>query len=214
MPALTIPIHDLDTAGKDYVFALDEAWLAEHLSGTGVSGDTSGGPGLVEVHAQLNGREVLVHGRARACFLVECGRCLKGLPVEVSCDLAALYTEGAAPDDRDEDLDEIDPSEPDREFYTGDKLAIDALVRDYLLLELPMQASCDAGWACPNLDLPEHMRGPEGVSSSQSSGEEKIDPRLMPLMKLAANKPGERDDKPTGAGQTPTAGARKHKKKE
>jgi uncharacterized metal-binding protein YceD (DUF177 family) len=190
MPALNIPVRDLDASGKDYVFVLDEAWYTETLAGTGVQGDLSQGPGRVEVHAQINGSEILVHGRASARFLVECGRCLKGLPLAVSCDLAALYAEGVAPEESEEDLEDIDPDAPDREFYKGDSLAIDALVRDYLLLELPMQASCEAGWSCPNLDVPEHMRGQAGVSSGKGFGEGTIDPRLMPLMKLAN---GERD---------------------
>src|SRR3954471_8221497 len=83
MADLSIPIHDLDTQGKDFVFALDESWLERVLAETGVRGDTTQGLGAVEVHAQRNGREILVHGRARARLVMECGRCLKGLPIEV-----------------------------------------------------------------------------------------------------------------------------------
>lgn len=195
MAELRIPLHDLDNLGKDFVFALDGAWLDRVLADTGVRGDTSAGPGAVEVHAQRNGREILVHGRARAHLLTECVRCLKDLPVEVACDLAALYapsSEGAAHhgQDEDEDLD-IDPDEPDREFYTGDEVFIDDLVRDYLLLELPMQPRCEQGWSCPNLDVPEHMRAASGVHTSKPFNEDGVDPRLAPLMKLA--KKSERD---------------------
>jgi uncharacterized metal-binding protein YceD (DUF177 family) len=192
MASLVIPIHHLDTQGKDYVFALDQAWLDGAFEGTGVRGDAAATDGAVEVHAQRNGREILVHGKAHARLVTECGRCLKDLGLEVACDLAALYTpsEGsvrAAPDD-DEELDDVDPTRPDREFYSGDQVVIDDLVRDYLLLELPMQPRCDLGWSCPNLDVPEHMRAGEGVHS-QSSGEGHIDPRLVPLMKLAKGEP-------------------------
>lgn len=192
MPALTIPIHDLDNLGKDYVFALDEAWLREAFGESGVRGDASAGAGAVEVHAQLNGREVLIHGRARARLITECGRCLKDMPVDVACDLAALYAP-AEPGrgnsrDQDEELD-IDPDAPDREFYVGDKVAIDDLVRDYLLLELPMQPRCDLGWSCPNLDVPEHMRSEQGVQLGKGFDEGTVDPRLMPLKKLVKNEP-------------------------
>lgn len=195
MASLVIPIHHLDTHGKDYVFALDQAWLDGAFDGTGVRGDASVGDGSVEVRAQRNGREILVHGKAHARLVTKCGRCLKGLPLEVACDLAALYApaEGggqAAAHARDADVedDDIDPEGPDREFYSGEQVAIDDLVRDYLLLELPMQPRCDLGWSCPNLDVPEHMRGGEGVHS-ESTGEGRIDPRLMPLMKLAKGEP-------------------------
>lgn len=193
MGSLVIPVQHLDSHGKDYVFALDQAWLDHAFEGTGVRGDAAQGEGEVAVHAQRNGREILVHGKAHARLVTECGRCLKDLPLSVACDLAALYapTETgtlrppAAGEDEDDD---IDPEAPDREFYSGDKVVIDELVRDYLLLELPMQPRCDLGWDCPNLELPAHMRGQDGVHS-QSDGEEHIDPRLIPLMKLAKGEP-------------------------
>jgi uncharacterized metal-binding protein YceD (DUF177 family) len=200
MAALVIPIHQLDQCGKDYVFALDQLWLDHAFEGTGVHGDASAGAGAVEVHVQRNGREILVHGKARARLVAECGRCLKDLPLEVACDLAALYapgdpiatraSEGALRRAREaEELDDIDPDEPDRECYSGEEVVIDGLVRDYLLLELPMQPRCELGWQCPNLEVPADMRGKDGVHSAESPGAGQIDPRLMPLMKLAKGEP-------------------------
>ena len=191
MAALVIPIHDLDNAGKDFVFALDQAWLTEVFADTpNVRGDASQGAGSVEVHAQRNGREILVHGKAHARLITECGRCLQDVTIDVSCDLAALYApteaprRGAAPVDDDDD---IDPDAPDREFYSGDQVVIDDLVRDYLLLELPMQPRCE-----PECDLP--LRPASGPRPAGSNGKDNdegaIDPRLMPLQKLAK---GERD---------------------
>ena len=191
MGSLVIPVQHLDTHGQDYVFALDQAWLDHAFEGTGVRGDAAQGVGEVSIHAQRNGREILVHGKAQAHLITECGRCLKDLPVAVACDLAALYApqEGSIrPQPHDDEIDDIDPDRPDREFYTGERVVIDELVRDYLLLELPMQPRCELGWECPNLELPPDMRGAAGVHS-QSSGEEHIDPRLVPLMKLAKGEP-------------------------
>lgn len=191
MADLVIPLHDLDSVGKDYSFALNAAWLDRMLEGTGVRGDTEGEPGQVKVHAQRNGREILVHGRANARLITECGRCLKGLPLNVAADVGALYSPADAPrrpvpvDDEDDDL-AVDDT--DHEVYTGDKVEIDDLVRDSLLLELPMQPRCDLGWACPNIDLPEHLRAAEGVST-KGFDEGNVDPRLLPLMKLAKGEP-------------------------
>ena len=192
MGSLVIPVQHLDTHGKDYVFALDQAWLDHAFEGTGVRGDAAQGDGEVAVHAQRNGHEILVHGKAHARLITECGRCLKDRPLSVACDLAALYapTQSGSiyPGQDGEDEEDVDPDAPDREFYSGDKVVIDELVRDYLLLELPMQPRCDLGWNCPNLEVPAQMRGAEGVHS-QSTGEEHIDPRLIPLMKLAKGEP-------------------------
>jgi len=193
MADLVIPLHDLDNVGKDYSFALVPSWLDRMLEGTGVTGDASAAPGEVQVHAQRNGREILVHGRAKARLIAECGRCLKGLPLDVAAEVGALYAPADAPRRpvaktlEDDDI-EIEGDEPDLETYTGDKVEIDNLVRDSLLLELPMQPRCDLGWACPNIDLPEHLRAAEGVST-KGFGEGHVDPRLLPLIKLAKGEP-------------------------
>jgi uncharacterized protein len=181
MPALLIPIHNLDSVGKDFVFALDAAWLRTQFAETGVDGDASS-PGEVAVHAQRNGSEILVHGRAHARLVTECGRCLSPVALDVECTLAALYAPEAgavrhAPEDDEEDLD-IDPDAPDREFYRGEEVAIDELVRDYLLLELPMQPRCE-----PECALPAVKKSARAGAQPEFGGE--IDPRLMPLLKLA-----------------------------
>jgi uncharacterized metal-binding protein YceD (DUF177 family) len=195
MGALVIPLHDLDTHGKDFSFSLDESWLNAVFAGSGFKGDVSQGPGRVDVHAQRNGQEILVHGHAKARLLGECGRCLKDMPIDVQADIATLYAPAdpsnqarrSARAREDEDI-EIDPEAPDREYYSGDQVVIDDLVRDYLMLEVPMQLRCDLGWACPNLDLPEHLRTPEGVGI-KGFGEGDIDPRLSQLKKLVKDEP-------------------------
>lgn len=195
MPALAIPIHDLDDSGKDFVFALDEAWFvrtfgAEGAGADGVRGDTSQGEGSVAVHAQRNGREILVHGQAHARLIAQCGRCLGEVPVDVTCDLAALYAPAESNSRRaatdDEDLD-IDPDAPDREFYTGEQVVIDDLVRDYLLLELPMQPRCEGGCELPGAGSSTTDR--KTAKDPSRFGEDAIDPRLMPLKKLAQREP-------------------------
>lgn len=191
MADLVIPLHELDTLGKDYSFVLSASWLDKMLEGTGIHGDTSERPGEVQVHAQRNGREILVHGRAKARLIAECGRCLKGLPLDIEADVGTLYAPADtahAPRASQCDDDDLSIEDADREVYTGDKVEIDDLVRDSLLLELPMQPRCEQGWACPNIDLPEHLRAAEGVST-KGFGEGHVDPRLLPLKKLAKGEP-------------------------
>ncbi|MDB4975656.1 MAG: hypothetical protein JWN48_3997 [Myxococcaceae bacterium] len=188
MPALLIPIHHLDNVGKDFSFALDESWLREAFAQSDVSGDASR-VGSVEVHAQRNGNEILVHGKAEGRLITECVRCLKPLSVDVECAIAALYAPTATRprhnDDDEEDL-EIDPDAPDREFYTGETVFIDDLVRDYLLLELPMQPRCEP--ECESLGATTSGSPWNGDGSHDSDGVT-IDPRLLPLMKLAKGEP-------------------------
>lgn len=185
MAALSIPIHELDTHGKDYVFALDESWLRDVFGGSDVTGDPSR-IGSVHVHAQRNGGEILVHGKADARLITECVRCLSPVSVDVACDLAALYapsTTRPRESEAEDDL-EIDPEAPDREYYSGDNVVIDDLVRDYLLLELPMQPRCEP--ECQTLGA---TSSSTGETHAADFGEGTIDPRLMPLMKLVKDEP-------------------------
>ena len=197
-PISSIPIHDLDTQGKDFVFALDESWLERVLRRRPVFAAT-------RLRARVRSRSTPSAMAARSSCTVghapvwspSVDAASKTLPIEVELRPGCAVRTGRdrlacrSQANDDEDDDDIDPTQPDREFYTGDQVVIDDLVRDYLLLELPMQPRCDLGWSCPNLDVPEHMRAPEGVQSSKDFGEDSIDPRLAPLMKLA--KKGERD---------------------
>ena len=196
MPSLSIPIHQLDSHGKDYVFALDESWLRGAFTEAGVTGDVSH-VGSAQVHAQRNGNEILVHGKAEAQLITECVRCLRGIPVPVACELAALYapthTRPKHNDEEEDDL-EIDPNAPDREFYSGEIIFIDDLVRDYLLLELPMQPRCDP--ACQSLgkttSTPSSLaqgRASPPLNGVHNSDGDTIDPRLLPLKKLAQGEP-------------------------
>lgn len=184
MAQFVIQLQDLEQGAKEYTFALEADWLDSVMKDTGVKGDAKHGAGTVQVHASMTGREVLVYGKASATLVTECGRCLGGLPYAVEAEVTSLFVPKAdeSKHKRDAEEDEIDPNEPDLDFYVGDELELDGLVRDYLLLELPMQPSCDKGWDCPNLDLPDDVRASMKTDIHADAG---LDPRLAPLQKLA-----------------------------
>ena len=182
MAEFVIQLKDLEDGAREFSFVVGRSWLDLAMKDTGVKGD-SGSEGSLKVIASMTGREVLVHGKAQAQLMTECGRCLGDMPIAVEAELTSLFAPKAEENARrrDEDDDEIDPNEPDLDFYSGEELELDSLVRDYLLLELPMQASCDKGWECPNLDLPDHVRESMKTDIHEQPG---VDPRLAPLMKL------------------------------
>ena len=81
----------------------------------------------------------------------------------------------AAGDDDGEEAD-VDPGEADVIAYEGETIVLDDLVRDELLLGIPMIPLCSE--ACPGIR-------PERLSSdAPSAAEENIDPRLRPLLRL------------------------------
>jgi uncharacterized metal-binding protein YceD (DUF177 family) len=57
-----------------------------------------------------------------------------------------------------DDAEELDLEGPDRETFAGDAIVLDGLVRELLLLEVPMQPLCRDD--CPGIAVPEHVKGP------------------------------------------------------
>lgn len=183
MADLKIPLHDLDSRGKDYAFPLRHAWLNQVLTDCGVRAAAERPEGRADIRVQRNGREVLLQGHICAHLVAECARCLGDAHFDVESDLATLMTPHEDSPDVDLDDLEIDPEEPDRDYYSGDTLELDGLVREYLVLDLPVDPLCDE--ACTGIEIPEHLKAPAELGPTDSEGRA-LDPRLAPLMKLAS----------------------------
>ena len=174
MSAFVLDLQDLDESGKDWNFAIGKDWLASALA------DTELGPGpkdgRLQVHAQRNGTDVLVQGQITAELAATCARCLSDVALNVDLALTALFSPKHT---RPDDLEEIDVQldEMNRDYYEGREIALDSMVREYLLLEAPMKPLCSEG--CEGIAVPEHLRPPAEVF-----GDAAPDARFAPLLKL------------------------------
>jgi len=178
MAEFVLNVHDIDEDGKDYSFPLTATWLDVALAGCELRADASAeaGVGKVDVRAQKNGADIVVHGTVHAALIAQCNRCLADAPVSVDAAVVALLT-ARGPGLRPEaDELELTPEDLDREFFTGDRIVLDDLVREQLILEAPMQPLCRED--CPGIPVPEHLRPPPELASPS------IDPRLAPLLAL------------------------------
>lgn len=210
MAELVLHLPDIDEAGKDYAFELAPAWLEDLLRDAGLRPDPAFGAGALTVHAQQNGTEYLVTGQLRAHLLTECGRCLGDAQVPVDVAIAALYARGhatspgakaqpkaAEPERRHpphearghaqrvhelSDEDDLD-DELQRELFAGNEIVLDGLVREHMVLEVPMQPLCSE--ECQGIAVPKHLRPPPDVFREQGA----VDPRLAPLQRLRDNVP-------------------------
>jgi uncharacterized protein len=173
MSAFVLQIQDLDESGRDWSFAIGRDWLESALAGTELRAGSR--DGRLTVHAQRNGYDVLVQGRIEAQVVATCARCLEDAPLEVDLALAVLFSpQHTRPDGGDVDvrLDEVN-----RDYYAGREIALDPMVREYLLLETPMKPLCSE--ACEGILVPPHIQPPQDVF-----GESAPDARLAPLLKL------------------------------
>jgi len=172
-----IPVRDLDAAGKPFRFPVTAAWLRTALEGTDVA--NGGGDGTLEVRLSKSGTDVVVRGTLEAQLTVPCARCLEPAHVPVKEDISALVVPATATRDAAgaQDDDDIAPEQADLIAYDGETVILDELVRDELLLGIPMIPLCSEG--CPGI-----RPQPAQEEAAEAPATDAIDPRLRPLLRL------------------------------
>ncbi len=144
------------------------------------------GPLVAEGVAELlanTGGEVRVHGRIRTDLETECDRCLgrASFHIDAAFDLFYSPMESTA-------LEEevaIDEGEAEMGFYELPGLQLEDIVREQVLLQLPMQRVCNEACKgiCPVCGA---NRNETNCSCRPPSGDERLmsDPRWMALKDL------------------------------
>jgi uncharacterized protein len=174
----SIPARDLDAAGRSLSFVVRAAWIRGALEGTDVG--AAGPDGELAVRASKSGTDVVVRGSLRAELLVNCARCLQPAHIHVDEPISALVvpatelreSAGVKGDD------DLAPDQADMIPYDGETVVLDDLVRDELLLGIPMIPLCSEG--CPGIrrERPGDSHPPAEAPAAS------IDPRLKPLLRL------------------------------
>ena len=173
-----IGVHELDAGGKDYDFPIRAAWIRGALEGHEASAASN--DGRVKVRASKSGHDVVVHGTLDATLTIPCARCLEPFELPIHSDLSVLYVPASrmkTSEDTGEKELQLDDAEADTLPYAGESVVLDDLVRDELVLEVPMIPLCSEG--CPGMSP---APGVEDVSSSEKA----VDPRLAPLAAFRA----------------------------
>ncbi|WP_184572692.1 YceD family protein [Streptomyces zagrosensis] len=142
---------------------------------------------------------VLVTGTARAPLTGECVRCLEPLRRELAADFQEMYSYSDA-DDRSRVADTGDDAEEeDTLFLEDDLFDLEPVLRDAVVLALPLQPVCreDCPGLCPECgarlaDDPDHHH------------QEAVDIRWAALQGLAETvQDGEKDNAPRDSGDDP-----------
>lgn len=190
-PLLAISRKDLDQGPKDVRAELPAEWLTRHLTPIGdeakapdVSASTAG---AVELRLTPAGDDnFLLQGHVRATLDTRCARCLDPAKVAVDGEITLLLVpkieasrRARAPKGRkskdSEGEFEFDGDEADVAHYDGETVILDELVREAILLEMPVAPLCSEGCS--------------GIASDPAVAPKleaaRIDPRLAPLVELA-----------------------------
>lgn len=179
MSDFVLNVLDIDEQGKEHSFTLAHAWVGHELADTDVRPDESAPEGHLSFRAHKQGADLVIHGRVRAELKTECARCLGDAPVHVDAPFSLLMTARSAQLRPEPDELELTPEDLDREFFSGDRVVLDPIVREHLLLEVPAKPLCRED--CPGIAVPASVAGPRDLSRDTEGG---VDPRLAPLMNL------------------------------
>lgn len=165
MSAFVLHLADFAASGeKAYEFPIPHEWLEEALADTEYGAPPADAePGSLEVTGRKMGADVLADGRIEVTLRVPCARCTETIDWPVDLHFTQLFTpRGAYEEQHAEDEVELTPQDLERETFTGDEIALDALVRENLILEVPMTPRCPEGCSAPEiaaiLDKPEEKK--------------------------------------------------------
>lgn len=171
-----IPVSELDAGGKEYRFPVRVAWIRGQLEGhEAKAGEREGS---VVVRASKSGPDVVVNGKLEAELTVPCARCLEPFKLPIKTDVAVLYAPAAKVKTADDAEYELSSEEADTLPFDGDTVVLDDLVKDELLLEIPMIPLCSE--ACPGMGT--------AAGTGENAEQKGIDPRLAPLMAFRPKK--------------------------
>ena len=178
-PEFAIPCFDLDAAGKTFNFDIRPSWLRGVLEGTDI--DATDEHGEVVARLSRSGRDIVVRGHVRVRLVVPCARCLEPARISISEELTALAVPAAdgASSSQATPRDarhEATVDDADTIPYDGETVVLDDLVRDQILLGIPMIPLCSE--ACPGIS-----QAPAAAPPGEPSTVD-IDPRLLPLMSV------------------------------
>ncbi|WP_030910671.1 YceD family protein [Streptomyces sp. NRRL F-5126] len=157
---------------------------------TGVIAVPESAPVELELRLESVMEGVLVSGTARATAEGECVRCLEPLTREVAADIQELFSYHDVDDRGRPKAEPGDDAEDEDTLFVEDGLFdLEPVLRDAVVLALPMQPLCqeDCAGLCPEC----------GVRLADEPGHhhDAVDPRWAALQGLAETvKDGEKDD--------------------
>jgi len=103
------------------------------------------------LEAVSTGNILLVTGKFSTKLVLECARCTEPLEVDVSFDVDEQFPVVGVPSSySSQDFARVEADEP-FQLFEGNNLIVENLLRQALLVEIPIQPLCEFGWDgdCP-----------------------------------------------------------------
>jgi len=99
------------------------------------------------VHLSKHGHDILVRGSLAGPMELACGRCLESFAAPAAIDFDLLLVPGPATASAGEE--ELSRTDLDLDYYTGEIVDLETLLREQIILMMPLKPLCDE--ACKGL---------------------------------------------------------------
>lgn len=137
---LQISIKSIPDTGKQVSLELGKEWFArwrQEDPGLGFSEAEVGGAVFLAKHR----KDILIRGRLDGYLGLSCSRCLEPLSLPVAADFDLLLAP-APPGRGSEESEELSARQLDLDFYSGDTVDLETLVREQIILMVPLKPLC------------------------------------------------------------------------
>jgi len=189
---MVVTVDQIREGGLFLNETLSESFLTHALADVKDTGFRPDGPALLHVKLQKTGSGVLLRGSTEVTVHAPCRRCLADVHLKIpvsfvlnlvpKASLAAGDDEEGAEDDQSERAGSFDLDRADEEPFDGKHIDLDPLVREQVLLALPMHAVCreDCKGLCGSCG--------QNLNEGQCAcAAEQVDPRLAALKNIKLN---------------------------
>jgi uncharacterized metal-binding protein YceD (DUF177 family) len=204
-PEFVVRLADLEQGPKEITWKLSLPWLALALDATDASPHEEG---TLRVELIKNGEQVVVRGRAHVVVTMPCSRTLDPMQVELDPEIFLMLSRASEPAGTHRgprphppsaqkpgpanasrahswaDDPRLSDEEAARDVFHGESVVLDTFLREFILLELPMNP------VRSDLHAP-----PEQATAPRPPPAGAPDPRLAPLAALLGRMREVRDDK-------------------
>ena len=149
---MVVTVDQIREGGLSLDETLSESFLTHALAEVKDTGFRPDGPALLHVKLQKTGSGVLLRGSTEVAVHTPCRRCLADVHLRVPVSfilnlvsqaaLSGHADEDSADDELTERAGSFDLERVDEELFDGKTIDLDPLVREQVLLALPMHAVC------------------------------------------------------------------------
>ncbi len=175
---LVFKLDDLPPEGRAFEGVLDVDFVREAVTGLlGELGFLAEGPAKASGTAYRSGQtEVVVDATLNLEVGFDCVRCLESRVIPVELRMDHVLSKEQPPEDAERALSEAELEDPDVHQFQGEQIDLKPILREDLLLELPMNPSCELA-AAECRELP----------GETEAGEAPVDPRWAKLLEMKKN---------------------------